>query len=122
MYDFTHCLSDSIERITHSLCTLEFEDNRPLYDWFLDELDVYHSRQIEFAPLELEYTMLGKRKLKKLVEEGTVSGWDDPRMPTLAGMRRRGYTPESIRDFINRRKSHPHHLCIIRKRSHLPAR
>ncbi len=102
MYDFTHCLSDSIERITHSLCTLEFEDNRPLYDWFLDELDVYHSRQIEFAPLELEYTMLGKRKLKKLVEEGTVSGWDDPRMPTLAGMRRRGYTPESIRDFINR--------------------
>ncbi len=102
MYDFTHCLSDSIERITHSLCTLEFEDNRPLYDWFLDELDVYHSQQLEFAPLELEYTMLGKRKLKKLVEEGTVSGWDDPRMPTLAGMRRRGYTPESIRDFINR--------------------
>ena len=102
MYDFTHCLSDSIERITHSICTLEFEDNRVLYDWFLDELAVYHSQQLEFAPLELEYTMLGKRKLKRLVEEGAVSGWDDPRMPTLAGMRRRGYTPESIRDFIRR--------------------
>ena len=102
MYDFAHCLSDSIERITHSLCTLEFEDNRPLYDWFLDELDVYHPQQIEFAPLGLEYTMLGKRKLKRLVEEGTVSGWDDPRMPTIAAMRRRGYTPESIRDFVSR--------------------
>ncbi len=102
MYDFTHCLSDSIERVTHSLCTLEFEDNRALYDWFLDELDVYHPQQIEFAPLGLEYTMLGKRKLKRLVDEGTVSGWDDPRMPTVAGMRRRGYTRESIRDFISR--------------------
>ena len=102
MYDFTHCLSDSIERVTHSLCTLEFEDNRALYDWFLDELDVYHPQQIEFAPLGLEYTMLGKRKLKGLVDEGTVSGGDDPRMPTVAGMRRRGYTRESIRDFISR--------------------
>ncbi len=102
MYDFAHCLSDSIERITHSICTLEFEDNRPLYEWFLDELDVYHAQQIEFARLDLEYTVLGKRKLAKLVEEGHVSGWDDPRMPTIAGLARRGYTPRSIRDFIER--------------------
>jgi len=102
MYDFAHCLSDSIERITHSICTLEFEDNRPLYEWFLDELDVYHAQQIEFARLDLEYTVLGKRKLAKLVEKGHVSGWDDPRMPTIAGLARRGYTPRSIRDFIER--------------------
>jgi glutaminyl-tRNA synthetase len=99
MYDFTHCLSDSIESITHSICTLEFEDHRPLYDWFLDELDVYHPQQIEFARLNLSYTVMSKRKLLELVEEGYVNGWDDPRMPTIAGLRRRGYTPESIRTF-----------------------
>lgn len=102
MYDFAHCFSDSIERITHSLCTLEFEDHRPLYDWFLDQLGVYHPQQIEFARLNLSYTVLSKRKLIKLVEEGFVSGWDDPRMPTLSGLRRRGYTPEAIRNFCNR--------------------
>jgi len=102
MYDFAHCLSDSIEGITHSICTLEFEDHRPLYDWFLDELGVYHPQQIEFARLNLSYTVLSKRKLLQLVEEGYVHGWDDPRMPTLSGMRRRGYTPEAIRDFCNR--------------------
>jgi len=103
MYDFTHCLSDAIEGITHSLCTLEFEDHRPLYDWFLDTLDVeHHPRQIEFSRLELEYTITSKRKLTQLVDEGHVEGWDDPRMPTLAGMRRRGYTPASIRDFCER--------------------
>ncbi len=101
-YDFAHGQSDSIEAITHSLCTLEFEDHRPLYDWFLDALDVYRPRQIEFARLNLTYTVLSKRKLTDLVEEGHVSGWDDPRMPTLAGLRRRGYTPESIRDFCGR--------------------
>jgi len=102
MYDFTHCLSDSIERITHSICTLEFENNRPLYDWFLDELAAYHPQQIEFARLNLSYTVLRKRKLLQLVEGGYVSGWDDPRMPTVSGMRRRGYTPESIRNFCER--------------------
>ena len=102
MYDFTHCLSDSIEGITHSICTLEFENNRQLYDWVLDELDVYHPQQIEFARLNLTYTVLSKRKLIQLVEEGHVAGWDDPRMPTLSGMRRRGYTPESIRNFCER--------------------
>ena len=102
MYDFTHCLSDSIERVTHSLCTLEFENQRPLYDWFLDELDLYHPQQIEFGPLRLDYTMLGKRNLIRLLDDGVVSGWDDPRLPTLRGMRRRGYTPESIRDFMAR--------------------
>ncbi|HEC34643.1 MAG TPA: glutamine--tRNA ligase/YqeY domain fusion protein [Chloroflexi bacterium] len=102
MYDFTHCLSDSIEGITHSICTLEFENNRPLYDWFLDQLDVYHPRQIEFARLNLGYTVLSKRKLRELVEGGHVAGWDDPRMPTISGLRRRGYTPEAIRDFCNR--------------------
>jgi glutaminyl-tRNA synthetase len=103
MYDFTHCLSDSIEGITHSLCTLEFEDHRPLYDWVLDELDVpCHPQQIEFARLNLNYTVVSKRKLLRLVEEGHVSGWDDPRMPTLSGLRRRGYTPEAIRDFCDR--------------------
>ncbi len=103
MYDFTHCLSDSIEGITHSLCTLEFENNRPLYDWVLDELECpCHPRQIEFARLNLESTIVSKRKLLQLVREKHVSGWDDPRMPTLAGMRRRGYTPESIRLFAER--------------------
>ncbi|MBW1743538.1 MAG: glutamine--tRNA ligase/YqeY domain fusion protein [Deltaproteobacteria bacterium] len=103
MYDFSHCLSDSIEGITHSVCTLEFEDNRPLYDWVLDELSLdCHPQQIEFARLNLNYTVLSKRKLVQLVEEGLVTGWDDPQMPTLAGMRRRGYTPESIRNFCDR--------------------
>ena len=103
MYDFTHCLSDSIEGITHSLCTLEFEDHRPLYDWFLDELEVEcHPQQIEFSRLELEYTITSKRKLTRLVDEGHVEGWDDPRMPTIAGMRRRGYPPAAIRDFCER--------------------
>ncbi len=103
MYDFTHCLSDSIERITHSICTLEFEDHRPLYDWVLDELPVAcHPQQIEFARLNLSYTVMSKRKLQKLVAGGVVSGWDDPRLPTISGLRRRGYTPESIRDFCER--------------------
>jgi glutaminyl-tRNA synthetase len=103
MYDFTHCLSDSIECITHSLCTLEFEDHRPLYDWFLGELEVgCHPQQIEFSRLELQYTVTSKRKLTQLVEEGHVEDWDDPRMPTIAGMRRRGYTPAAIRDFCER--------------------
>ena len=102
MYDFAHGLSDSIERITHSLCSLEFEDHRPLYDWFLDELGVYHPQQIEFARLNLTHTVMSKRKLRALVEEGLVSGWDDPRMPTLSGMRRRGYPPAAIRDLCDR--------------------
>ncbi len=102
MYDYTHCLSDSIEEITHSLCSLEFEDHRPLYDWFLDELNVYHPQQIEFARLNITYTILSKRKLLRLVEENHVAGWDDPRMPTLSAMKRRGYTPEAINDFVNR--------------------
>ncbi len=101
-YDFTHGQSDSIEGITHSLCSIEFEDHRPLYDWFLDALEVYHPRQIEFARLYLSYTVLSKRKLIQLVEGSFVKGWDDPRMPTLSGMRRRGYPPEAIRDFCNR--------------------
>jgi len=103
MYDFTHCLSDSIEGITHSLCDLGFENQRPLYDWVLDELKVNcHPQQIEFSRLNLQYTMMSKRKLKKLVDDGLVDGWDDPRMPTLAGLRRRGYTPATIRDFCRR--------------------
>lgn len=102
MYDFAHGQSDAIERITHSICTLEFEDHRPLYDWFLDELEIYHPRQIEFARLNLSYTVLSKRKLLQLVQEGLVNGWDDPRMPTISGLRRRGYTPEAIRDFATR--------------------
>ena len=102
MYDFTHCISDSIERITHSICTLEFEDHRPLYDWFLDELKLYHPQQIEFARLNLSYTVMSKRMLLELVEQGYIRGWDDPRMPTISGLRRRGYTPESIRDFSER--------------------
>jgi glutaminyl-tRNA synthetase len=103
MYDFAHCLSDSIEGITHSLCTLEFENNRQLYDWILDELKAdCHPRQIEFARLNLTNTVLSKRKLMELVQGGHVSGWDDPRMPTLSGLKRRGYTPESIRNFCER--------------------
>ena len=101
IYDFTHCLSDSIEGITHSICTLEFENNRPLYDWILDELEVHHPQQIEFARLNLSHTIMSKRRLLELVEEGLVSGWDDPRMPTISGLRRRGYTPESIRNFCD---------------------
>jgi glutaminyl-tRNA synthetase len=102
MYDWAHGQSDSIEGITHSLCSLEFEDHRPLYDWFLDQLGIHHPRQIEFARLNVSHTILSKRKLLQLVNEGHVKGWDDPRMPTLSGMRRRGYTPESIRDFCDR--------------------
>ncbi|GIR23501.1 glutamine--tRNA ligase [bacterium] len=101
MYDWAHGLEDSIERITHSLCSLEFEDHRPLYDWFLDSLNVYHPQQIEFARLNLNYTVMSKRKLKKLVDDKLVESWDDPRMPTLSGMRRRGYTPTSIRNFMD---------------------
>jgi glutaminyl-tRNA synthetase len=102
MYDFAHGQSDSIERITHSICTIEYEDHRPLYDWFLDALGIFHSQQIEFAPLSLSYTVLSKRSLLQLVREGYVAGWDDPRMPTISGLRRRGYTPEAVRDFCER--------------------
>lgn len=102
MYDFAHGQCDSIEGITHSLCSLEYEDHRPLYEWFLKQLEIYEPRQIEFARLNLSYTVLSKRKLVRLVKEGHVRGWDDPRMPTLRGLRRRGYTPEAILDFINR--------------------
>ena len=99
MYDFAHGQSDSIEGITHSICTLEYEDHRPLYDWYLDNIEIFHPQQIEFARLNLSHTVLSKRKLIRLVQEGYVSGWDDPRMPTIAGLRRRGYTPEAIREF-----------------------
>jgi glutaminyl-tRNA synthetase len=102
MYDFAHGQSDSIEGITHSLCSLEYEDHRPLYDWLIRELEIYAPRQIEFARLNISYTVLSKRKLLQLVKEGRVRGWDDPRMPTLSGLRRRGYTPESLREFCNR--------------------
>ena len=102
MYDFTHGQSDSIEGITHSICTLEFEDHRPLYDWFIDELEIYHPQQIEFARLNLSYTVMSKRMLLELVEGGYVTGWNDPRVPTISGLRRRGYTPESIRNFCER--------------------
>jgi len=103
MYDFAHCLSDSIEHITHSICTLEFENNRPLYDWIVEQLiEKDRPNQIEFARLNLSYTIISKRKLIDLVEQHLVSGWDDPRMPTVAGMRRRGYPPEAIRDFCAR--------------------
>jgi len=102
MYDFQHPLSDSIEGVTHSLCSLEYEIHRPLYDWFLEQLGIFHSRQIEFARLNLTHTVLSKRWLLELVKEGRVNGWDDPRMPTLVGLRRRGYTPESLRDFAAR--------------------
>ena len=101
-YDFTHGQTDSIEGVTHSICTLEFEDHRPLYDWYLDQLGIYHPQQIEFARLNLSHTVLSKRRLLALVEDGHVSGWDDPRMPTLAALRRRGYTPEAIRNFCER--------------------
>ena len=99
MYDWAHGLEDSIENITHSICTLEFEDHRPLYDWYLNCLNVYHPQQIEFARLNLNYTIMSKRKLKRLVDEGHVDGWSDPRMPTISGLRRRGYTPQSIKNF-----------------------
>lgn len=99
MYDYTHGISDSIEKVTHSICTLEFEDHRPLYDWILDELEIFHPQQIEFARLNMTYTVMSKRKLLELVQGNYVSGWDDPRMPTICGMRRRGVTPESIREF-----------------------
>ena len=102
MYDFAHGQSDSIEGITHSICTLEFEDHRPLYDWYIDQLGIYHSQQIEFARLNLTYTIMSKRKLLQLVTERHVQGWDDPRMPTISGLRRRGFTPEAIRDFADR--------------------
>ena len=102
MYDWAHGLEDSVEKISHSLCTLEFEDHRPLYDWFLEQLGIHHPRQIEFARLELNYTVMSKRKFLQLVEGNLVNGWDDPRMPTLAGLRRRGFTPESIRNFCDR--------------------
>jgi glutaminyl-tRNA synthetase len=102
MYDWAHGQSDSIEGITHSICTLEFEDHRPLYDWFIRELGIHAPQQIEFARLELTHTILSKRKLLKLVQEKHVDGWDDPRMPTISGIRRRGYTPEAIRDFCER--------------------
>ena len=102
MYDFAHGQSDSIEHITHSVCTLEFEDHRPLYDWLLDELDIFHSQQIEFARLNLTHTVLSKRRLIQLVDDGNVNGWDDPRLPTISGLRRRGYTPEAIREFCDR--------------------
>src|SRR5687768_15661041 len=102
LYDYAHCISDSLEGITHSLCTLEFEDHRPLYDWFLEELGTPHPQQTEFPRLNLGYTVLSKRKLLGLVEQGTVTGWDDPRMPTISGLRRRGYTPEAVRNFCER--------------------
>jgi glutaminyl-tRNA synthetase len=102
MYDFAHGQSDSIEEITHSICTLEFENHRPLYNWFIEHLEIFPSRQIEFARLNLSYTIMSKRKLLQLVNGSYVNGWDDPRMPTLSGMRRRGYTPESIRNFAER--------------------
>jgi glutaminyl-tRNA synthetase len=102
MYDWAHGLSDSLEGITHSICTLEFEDHRPLYDWFLEQLKVYQPQQIEFARLNLTHTVMSKRKLLRLVQDDHVSGWDDPRMPTISGLRRRGYTPESIREFCER--------------------
>ena len=102
MYDWAHGQSDSVEGITHSICTLEFEDHRPLYDWFVQELGIYHPQQIEFARLNLTFTVMSKRRLLQLVQDGDVDGWDDPRMPTICGLRRRGYTPESIRDFADR--------------------
>ena len=102
MYDYAHPISDAIEKITHSICTLEFEDHRPLYDWFIEQLPVpAHPQQIEFARLNLTHTVMSKRKLLQLVQEDNVRGWDDPRMPTIAGLRRRGYTPEAIRNFCD---------------------
>ena len=110
MYDYAHGISDSIEQITHSICTLEFEHHRPLYNWFLDSLDIFRSRQIEFARLNITHTMMSKRKLLELVQDNHVSGWDDPRMPTISGLRRRGYTPESIRNFCAR-------ICVTKQNS-----
>jgi glutaminyl-tRNA synthetase len=101
MYDWAHGIEDSIEGITHSICTLEFEDHRPLYDWLLEKLKIYHPKQIEFARFNLNYSIMSKRKLKILVEKNIVSGWDDPRMPTLSGLRRRGYTPNAIKKFVS---------------------
>ncbi len=101
-YDYTHGQSDSLEGITHSICTLEFENHRPLYDWYIKSLGIFHSRQMEFARLNLTYTMMSKRRLLELVKQGIVKGWDDPRMPTICGFRRRGYTPEAIRNFCAR--------------------
>ena len=101
MYDFAHGQSDSIEEVTHSICTLEYEDHRPLYDWYLDNIKIFHPQQIEFARLNLSHTILSKRKLIRLVQEGFVSGWDDPRMPTISGLRRRGYTPAAVREFCD---------------------
>ena len=101
-YDFAHGQSDSIENVTYSLCTLEFRDHKPLYDWLIESLDIFPSEQTEFARLNLSYTALSKRKLLKLVEEAKVTGWDDPRMPTISALRRRGYTPDSIKNFINK--------------------
>tara|TARA_B100000029_G_scaffold516253_2_gene628104 strand:- start:118307 stop:119983 length:1677 start_codon:yes stop_codon:yes gene_type:complete len=112
MYDFTHCLSDSIEGITHSLCTLEFENNRPLYNWILNKLEVYHPQQIEFAPLNLAYTVLSKRFYRKLIDDAVLSGWDDPRMPSLSGLRRRGVTSKSIRTLCERVGVAKHHNLI----------
>ena len=100
MYDYAHGQSDSLERITHSMCSLEFADHQPLYNWFIEQLGIFPSQQIEFDRLSLTYTLMSKRKLRQLVEEGQVAGWNDPRMPTLSGMRRRGYTPEAIRNFV----------------------
>ncbi len=102
MYDYAHGQSDSIEGITHSICTLEFEDHRPLYDWYVEAIGIYHPQQIEFDRLNITYTLLSKRKLLQLVQEKHVSGWDDPRMPTISGLRRRGYTPEALRNFCGR--------------------
>ena len=102
MYDFAHGQSDSIEHVTHSICTLEFEGHRPLYDWFLDKLNIYHPQQVEFARLNMTHTVMSKRRLIQLVNEGYVNGWDDPRMPTISGLRRRGYTPEAVRHFCDR--------------------
>jgi len=100
MYDYAHGQSDSIENVTHSMCSLEFADHQPIYRWFIEQLGIFPSQQIEFDRLSLTYTLMSKRKLRQLVEQGTVRGWDDPRMPTLGGLRRRGYTPEAIRNFV----------------------
>ncbi len=129
MYDYAHGQSDSIEGVTHSICTLEFEDHRPLYDWFVEQLGIHHPQQIEFDRLNLTYTMMSKRKLLMLVQEKYVNGWDDPRMPTISGMRRRGYTPEALRNFCgaagcfeNQRHHRAFAARILRPRGFEPAR